>query len=354
MTFTNIILTAAAILLVLAVASLVSLYLIPILRLIPGWGYEIIIYLVCFAAIVGGKLLTGIDEFIAFPGCLGLIGAISFSHYLHRNFFQKLMVDKKSYPYYLDSLILFIVWAIAAIVYQSSLLGFIAIIALETCLGFAVVIRPLRYTIGFTERDVIPIGIMASGDGLIIKDNQIKDKKNKQYWIDFTGKKETKGAVTLENRGINCSGWNFLIEGNNYEVYRNRIGNTNYLSVDGEGILIQECCGGTKVNGAVINNNRGNAYIGLYKVGHIRNVSIIDNQITSNIFVMADTNNKPYSMENIRFENNNVVGKITMNVGLGSWGNLIDNNIGKGQIFIEYSCGITVKNNSGFDAINCS
>ncbi|MDJ0520397.1 MAG: hypothetical protein QNJ74_30470 [Trichodesmium sp. MO_231.B1] len=161
-TFTNIILTAAAILLVSAVGWLASLYLIPILTLIPGWGYEIIIYLVCFGAIVGGNLLTEIGEFIAFPGCLGLIGAISFSHYLHRKFFQKLVDDKNSYPYYLDSLILFIIWAIAAIVYQSSLLGFIAIIALETCLGFSVVITPLCYMIGFTEKDVIPRAMSAS------------------------------------------------------------------------------------------------------------------------------------------------------------------------------------------------
>ncbi|MEM1171928.1 MAG: hypothetical protein AAGJ08_23310 [Cyanobacteria bacterium P01_H01_bin.35] len=161
-TFTNIILTAAAILLVLAVASLASLYLIPILTLIPGWGYEIIIYLVCFAAIVGGNFVTGIGEFIAFPGCLGLIGAISFSHYLHRNFFQKLVDDKNSYPYYLDSLILFIIWVIAAIFYQSSLLGFIAIIALETSLGFSVIVTPLCYSIGFTEKDVIPRAMSAS------------------------------------------------------------------------------------------------------------------------------------------------------------------------------------------------
>lgn len=51
MTFTNIILTAAAILLVLAVGSLAALYLIPILMLIPDWGYEVIIYLTCFSAI---------------------------------------------------------------------------------------------------------------------------------------------------------------------------------------------------------------------------------------------------------------------------------------------------------------
>ena len=195
---------------------------------------------------------------------------------------------------------------------------------------------------------------MAAGDGLIIKENQIKDQENKQYWIDPTGKKETTGAVTLENRGIDWSGWNVLIEGNNYEVYRHRIGNTKYLSVDGEGILSQECCGGTKVNGVVIKKNRGNAYIGLYKVRDIRNVSIVDNKITSNIFVMADTNSKPYSMENVRVKNNNVAGKITMKASLGGRGNLIENNIGQGKSFIEYSCGITVKNNSGFDVRNCS
>ena len=58
---------------------------------------------------MGGNLLTGIGEFIAFPGCLGFIGAISFSHYLHRNFFDKLIAEDKSYPYYIDSLILFII-----------------------------------------------------------------------------------------------------------------------------------------------------------------------------------------------------------------------------------------------------
>lgn len=161
-TFTNIILTAAAILLVSAVGWLASLYLIPILMLIPGSGYEIIIYLGCFSAILGGNPATEIGEFIALPGCLGLIGAISFTHYLHRDFFNQLLAGRDSYPYYIDSLILFIIWAIAAIFYQSSLLGFIAIIALETSLGFSVVITPLCYMIGFTEKDVIPRAMSAS------------------------------------------------------------------------------------------------------------------------------------------------------------------------------------------------
>ncbi len=80
------------------------------------------------------------------------------------------------------------------------------------------------------------------------------------------------------------------------------------MSVDGEGILIHKCCGGTKVNGVVIKHNRGNAYIGLYKVQDIHNVSIVDNQLTSDILVIADTNKKPYYMENVRVENNSVVG----------------------------------------------
>ena len=97
-----------------------------------------------------------------------------------------------------------------------------------------------------------------------------------------------------------------------------------------------------------------NAYIGLYKVRDIRNVSIINNQLTSNIFVMADTNSTPYSMENVQVKKNNIIGKITMKASLGGRGNLIENNIGKGKSVIEYSCGITVKNNSGFQVRNCS
>lgn len=205
------------------------------------------------------------------------------------------------------------------------------------------------------------VAIHASGDGLIIKDNIIKDEAGKQWWVNPTGKKETTGAVTLENRAIDWSGWNVLVEGNNYLVYRHRIGNSKYLSTDGEGILAQECCGGTKINGVMISNNQGNAYIGLYKVRDIKNAKIIGNKLNSNItntsliYVVADTNDRPFSVENVLVKDNQVAGSILVKGSVGGSGNVIKDNVGNGSGNISYSCSVTeVRNNRGFEVKPCS
>ncbi|MFY7802561.1 MAG: glycosyl hydrolase family 28-related protein [Limnoraphis robusta] len=198
------------------------------------------------------------------------------------------------------------------------------------------------------------VAIHASGQGLIIQDNQIKDQANKQWWLDPTGMREATGAVTLENRAIDWSGWDVLVEGNNYEVYRHLVGDTGYLSVDGEGILIQECCGGTKVNGAIIRNNQGNAYIGFYKVQEMQNVTLENNQLSNNadILVLADTNNSPYAMKDVKVVNNQVGGNIVAKASAGGSGNIIQGNMGNGGK-IEHTCSVEVKNNQGFDVKPC-
>lgn len=205
------------------------------------------------------------------------------------------------------------------------------------------------------------VAIHASGDGLIIKDNIVRDEAGKQWWVDPTGKKETTGAVTLENRAIDWSGANVLVDGNDYQVYRHRIGNSKYLSTDGEGILIQECCGGTVVNGATISNNQGNAYIGLYKVRDIKDVKITGNRLNSNItntsliYVVADTNDRPFSVENVLVKDNQVAGSILVKGSAGGSGNVIENNVGDGSGNISYSCSVNeVRNNQGFEVKPCS
>lgn len=198
------------------------------------------------------------------------------------------------------------------------------------------------------------VAIHGSGDGLIIQDNQIKDEANKRWWIHPTGTREATGAVTLENRAIDWSGWNVLVEGNNYEVYRHIVGDTGYLSVDGEGILIQECCGGTTVKGAMIRKNKGNAYIGLYKVQDIKNVTIEQNELNNaDILVLADTNNRPYSMENVKIVQNTVSGSIFARGSVGGNDNLIQGNTGNGRGKIEYSCSVEVNNNRDFEVKAC-
>jgi hypothetical protein len=125
--------------------------------------------------------------------------------------------------------------------------------------------------------------------------------------------------------------------------------------VDGEGILIQECCGGTTVNNVIIKNNKGNAYIGLYKVQTINNAIIENNQINnSDIFVMADTNNQPYRMNQVKIMNNQVSGNIIAKASLGGQGNEISGNQGNQRGKIDYSCSLEINNNSGFNLQPCT
>ncbi|MCT7949045.1 glycoside hydrolase family 55 protein [Ancylothrix sp. C2] len=203
------------------------------------------------------------------------------------------------------------------------------------------------------------VAIQASGDGLILQNNIIKDQANKQWWTDPTGTKQAQNSVTLENRAIDWSGWNVKIEGNDYEVYRHQIADAKYLSVDGEGILIQECCGGTKVKGAILSKNSGNSYIGFYKVPGIENVEITQNKLLTNItntpliFVMADTNKTPHRIDNVKIENNVVNGSILAQGSLGGNNNIIQNNTGNNTGNIETNCHVSVKENPGFEVKQC-
>lgn len=156
------------------------------------------------------------------------------------------------------------------------------------------------------------VKIYASGDGLIIKDNVLKDRPGKIRWVHVTGWKIVSPANTLENRGIDWSGVNVLIEGNDIEVSRHRMLNGTYYSVDGEGILFQECCGGTLVDGITIRDNTVNAYIGIYKQPYLRDVLIEDNVLQScgpcstSAFIMveANTNFGKFPLKDITVRNN--------------------------------------------------
>ncbi|HLO83805.1 MAG TPA: hypothetical protein VK203_02165 [Nostocaceae cyanobacterium] len=161
--FVNIIWIASTILLLIAVGWLISIYILPILFAIPAGFYEFLIYVACLLSISLGLTFTqDISEFIALPGCLGLVGALAFTEVLHQetlnNFYEQNKIDRTSvYP-----LILFIIWSAVAVIYHSAIIGFIAILALEVFLGFSVLVMPLCYFIGFQDREVIPVATAAS------------------------------------------------------------------------------------------------------------------------------------------------------------------------------------------------
>lgn len=201
--------------------------------------------------------------------------------------------------------------------------------------------------------------IRASGDGLAIEDNEIKDQSNKQWWTNPWGNGLPVINVTYENRAIDWAGWNVLIQSNRYEVYRHQLLDSKDYSIDGEGILIQECCGGTQINQVTIAENEGNSYIGLYKTPYVKNVEITRNKLLSNvtdtalIYVSADTNNGIHSMENVKIENNIINGGVMSRASLVGSGNTIKNNTGQPGGSIKYSCHVTVEGNTGFKLKPC-
>ncbi len=124
------------------------------------------------------------------------------------------------------------------------------------------------------------VKIYASGKNMIIKDNVLRDRKGKRHWLDRSGEALSNFNETLECRGIDWGGEDVLIEGNDIQVYpqlRWHYNDSN--SIDGEAILVQECCGGTYVNGLTVRDNKMNSYIGLWKMRDIKNVKIVDNTI---------------------------------------------------------------------------
>lgn len=229
--------------------------------------------------------------------------------------------------------------------------------------------RLLRQGIAIRDNWVyhtMSVAIHASGDSLLIKNNVVKDKAAKRWYTDRFGLErpylnrpdKNPQSITYENRAIDWSGWNTTIEGNRYEVYRHFLSDSEDQSVDGEGILVQECCGGTKVKGASIIGNSGNSYIGIYKIPIIQGVTISQNEIRSNvtnttsIYVNADTNKKAHRMNAVQIFGNTVEDGITAKATEGGFNNSIRDNVGQGGV-IRASCHVKLEGNVGFNALSC-
>jgi len=220
---------------------------------------------------------------------------------------------------------------------------------------------------GVTVRDnwvysTMRVGYHLSGYGLKVLGNVKRDRPNKNMWIHPAGKTSVQGAQTFENRGLDISGSSILVEGNDFEVERHRVNGSKYFSTDGEGILVQECCGGTTLDDIVIRNNTVSAYIGIYKMPYTRNIEITGNTLSRNftdaayIMVDANKNGSQAPVFDVRVENNTFTAGGGINVTGKSGGGGIfirDNTLSGGTI--SYPEGITtLSGNTGFGALNAA
>lgn len=166
------------------------------------------------------------------------------------------------------------------------------------------------------------VSYFIEGIGAIARGNVKADKQGKTGWIHPNGKSlNSNNSATFENRGLNFAGENILIEDNNFDVQRHRFV-SGYMSVDGEGILIQwqdpwgfdtnnpASGANTRIYDVTIRNNTVNAYIGIYDIPlPISNLRIEGNNLLGKGNVLVFKKERMHRIDNLYIENNiNITG----------------------------------------------
>lgn len=149
-TFLHIVEVTAAIIIVLGLCYLLG----PILIHLPGVFWETLCYVGCAVTVFTAHYLSpDFQSFLFIPGCYALVGAISLTHALH-------FPEAKRYS--LGALICAICWGCVAVFYQSEIIGFSAVLAVLTSLGFFGAVGPLCVWIGFDDDDLMPRATIAA------------------------------------------------------------------------------------------------------------------------------------------------------------------------------------------------
>jgi hypothetical protein len=147
-TFTNILWVLAIILGVVCFCILFGHWLKQLIKLfldVPPQVYEVLLGLAGLGLVVAAIWLRpGVKEYVAFTGCLLFGGSLAIARGIH----SEQLKDQES----LLSLILAAVAGGSAVLHLSSLNGFLAVAALLSALGFSILVTPLCYCIGFSEK----------------------------------------------------------------------------------------------------------------------------------------------------------------------------------------------------------
>jgi hypothetical protein len=179
------------------------------------------------------------------------------------------------------------------------------------------------------------MGIGFCGDGVVCSSNVIRIPDD-IFRPTATGQQLTTGASTNDNRAIEMRGWRWTVEENDYEVHRNWASDRKYKINDGEGLMHEDHVNST-VRDSILQNNRGNTYLSIYKTAGIDGLVIEGNDIRlgdgrqtiargAAIFAVADRNSGRYPCRNVTITNNTVAGGGITIAGSPAEKNLIRNN----------------------------
>lgn len=194
--------------------------------------------------------------------------------------------------------------------------------------------------------------IMFSGDGTLCANNVIRFKKD--VWRQTVkGFKESSGSSTTDTRAVQMRGWRWTVENNDYEVHRNWASDHAYHINDGEGLMHENHCN-SAIKDSKLLNNRGNAYLSLYKTGLIDGLIVEGNDIRVDrgmaIFVDADHDKERTGpCRNVRIVNNTTVGGILI-AGTPASNNVVRGNKNVGPTApIDNRADAVLEDNTGYE-----
>lgn len=154
-TWMNVLQVGAIILAVACVGVLLLTWfrwVLGVFLLIPVQVYEVLGYAASAALVVWAYFLEGSNQLWPLLGgsllFAGMLMITSNIHQIQANFERFFGT-------------LFIVWAVVALVFQSSVIGFIAVGAFMGMLGFSFMVIPMGYAIGFQDDDALKRGTTA-------------------------------------------------------------------------------------------------------------------------------------------------------------------------------------------------
>lgn len=203
------------------------------------------------------------------------------------------------------------------------------------------------------------VGLWVAGQGMEIRRNIIRDSvipgssaTPKNVWLTPNFAEINRNfSATYENRGIDFGGAEIVIDSNDIQMRTFRFPESQYSSIDGEGIMDQGNGGGTRPNGIYITNNTldgdrndcTNPTIGLYNTQEAHNILYRGNKFTGNSGCLQ-VQMRDFSMTNVLMENNSGIKNLQFYGQGGGYNCIARNNIGApGQK--RLSCYVIDENN---------
>ncbi|CAM2722547.1 unnamed protein product [Rotaria socialis] len=147
--FSNVVAIIAGAIVVIALTVLLGFFLVPLFAYISAIVWEILFYGISFCL-----MILVAKSWLIFLGCLAFVTTLSFTIKFH--------FSRNKHVALVASWICFFAWTFVAIYQQNREAGYLAVMALESSLGFVIFVGQLLLIIGFQDEKVIPCATIAS------------------------------------------------------------------------------------------------------------------------------------------------------------------------------------------------